>query len=195
MLFRQRFWAGLADGSVTVAYRRWLRPTVKAGGTLHAAGVLLAIDAVTPVDESDITEEDARLAGFATLAELRDALRDEREDRDRRRLYRVDFHDAGPDPRHALREDAALDDAARAELDRRLARLDNASSRGPWTSTVLHVIAQSPGTRAPDLAASLGRDTLTFKTDVRKLKALGLTESLTIGYRLSPRGRAYLRLD
>ena len=46
--------------------------------------------------------------------------------------------------------------------------------------------------RAPDLAASLGRETLPFKRDVRKLKELGLTESLEVGYRLSPRGRAYL---
>ena len=28
---------------------------------------------------------------------------------------------------------------------------------------------------------------------MRKLKALGLTESLEVGYRLSPRGRAFLR--
>jgi hypothetical protein len=28
---------------------------------------------------------------------------------------------------------------------------------------------------------------------VRKLKELGLTESLPVGYRLSPRGEAYLR--
>ena len=27
---------------------------------------------------------------------------------------------------------------------------------------------------------------------MRKLKALGLTESLEVGYRLSPRGRAFL---
>jgi hypothetical protein len=31
-----------------------------------------------------------------------------------------------------------------------------------------------------------------FKADVRKLKELGLTESLEVGYRLSPRGRAVL---
>ena len=43
-----------------------------------------------------------------------------------------------------------------------------------------------------DLAASLGRERLSFKADVRKLKALGLTESLEVGYRLSPRGRAFL---
>ncbi|WP_218577411.1 hypothetical protein [Phytohabitans rumicis] len=54
------------------------------------------------------------------------------------------------------------------------------------------MIADHPGVRAADLAASLGRDTPTFKADVRKLKALGLTESLEVGYRLSPRGHTYL---
>jgi hypothetical protein len=46
--------------------------------------------------------------------------------------------------------------------------------------------------RAPDLAAVLGRETLPFKRDVRRLKELGLTISLPVGYELSPRGRAYL---
>ena len=53
----------------------------------------------------------------------------------------------------------------------------------------------SPGSRAAraaDLAAWFGRETQPFKTDVRKLKNLGLTESLEVGYRLSPRGEAYL---
>lgn len=54
------------------------------------------------------------------------------------------------------------------------------------------MIAEQPGVRAPDLAASVGRETKPFKIDVRKLKELGLTESLTVGYRLSPRGRAFL---
>ncbi|HEX5894931.1 MAG TPA: hypothetical protein VFY47_01300 [Thermoleophilaceae bacterium] len=73
----------------------------------------------------------------------------------------------------------------------RLARLDAASRHGPWTAAALDLIAERPGTRAPDLAASLGRETARFKADVRKLKELGLTESLEVGYRLSPRGRAY----
>jgi hypothetical protein len=33
---------------------------------------------------------------------------------------------------------------------------------------------------------------VSFKRDVRKLKELGLTESLEVGYRLSPRGAALL---
>ena len=54
-------------------------------------------------------------------------------------------------------------------------------------------IAAQPGRRAPDLAAAFGREVLPFKTDVRKLKNMGLTISLRIGYQLSPRGIAYLQ--
>lgn len=58
------------------------------------------------------------------------------------------------------------------------------------------LIAERPAVRAGDLAASLGRETQPFKIDVRKLKRLGLTESLAVGHRLSPRGRAVLeRID
>ena len=46
--------------------------------------------------------------------------------------------------------------------------------------------------RAAELAAGAGVETLKFKQDVRKLKELGLTESLDVGYRLSPRGEAVL---
>ena len=62
----------------------------------------------------------------------------------------------------------------------------------PGRGQVLRLIAERPGVRAPDLAASLGRETLPFKRDVRKLKELGLTVSLEVGYEISPRGRAYL---
>ena len=52
------------------------------------------------------------------------------------------------------------------------------------------LIDLNPTVRAPDLAARVGRETADFKKDVRKLKELGLTESLAIGYLLSPRGQA-----
>ena len=77
-------------------------------------------------------------------------------------------------------------------IDARLERLDRASSHGPWTMATLHLIRRRPHTRAPDLAAELGRERDPFKIDVRKLKNLGLTESLQVGYRISPRGRAVL---
>ena len=66
-----------------------------------------------------------------------------------------------------------------------------AAGRGP--PTTLDLIADRPGVRAADLAASVGRETQPFKLDVRKLKGLGLTLSLEVGYRLSPRGEAFRR--
>jgi hypothetical protein len=110
---------------------------------------------------------------------------DERPDGD---IYRVAVRYLGADPRIDLRE-SAIDDAALAALQKRLARLD---AKGPWTTDTLRLIAENPEVRASDLAASVGRDTASFKTDVRKLKNLGLTESLLIGYRISPRGQQYL---
>jgi hypothetical protein len=188
MLFPQRFWAGLADRSVDLAFRRWRRAGVKAGGTQLTPAGVLAIDAVDVVDIGDITEDEVRRAGYRDRGELLAELDRHREGA----LYRIAFHHAGADPRVALREDVDVPEDEMARIRARLARLDRASSHGPWTQTVLRMIAAQPAVRAGDLAASLGRETQPFKTDVRKLKRLGLTESLAIGYRLSPRGRAVL---
>jgi hypothetical protein len=43
-----------------------------------------------------------------------------------------------------------------------------------------------------ELAAEADQERAAYKIRVRRLKALGLTESLERGYRLSPRGSAYL---
>jgi hypothetical protein len=185
VLFRQETLRGIEAGEVTLAFRRWRRPTVTAGGTLRTRAGVLAIESVEPVEEDEITDADARRAGARDRAELIARLRPEGT------LYRIEFRRAGPDPRIALRERAELNEEERAAIDARLARLDAASRHGPWTAKVLELIARRPATRAPELAAELGRETAPFKADVRKLKELGLTESLERGYRLSPRGRAY----
>jgi len=186
MLFPLTTLRAIEAGEVTLAFRRWRRPTVRAGGTLRTRVGVLAIESVEPVSEQAITDADARRAGAAGRDELIAGLRPEGT------LYRIEFRLAGPDPRIALRERADMDAGERAVIDSRLARLDAASRHGPWTARVLELIARRPATRAPDLAAELGRETAPFKADVRKLKELGLTESLERGYRLSPRGRAYV---
>jgi hypothetical protein len=185
MLFPQKTLRGIEAGKVTLAFRRWRRPTVRPGGTLRTRVGVLAIESVEPVSEQAITDAEARRAGAAGRDELIASLRPEGT------LYRIEFRLAGPDPRIALRERADMDAEERAVIDARLARLDAASRHGPWTARVLDLIGRRPATRAPDLAAELGRETAPFKADVRKLKELGLTESLERGYRLSPRGRAY----
>ncbi len=147
---------------------------------------MIEVDAVDAVDLSSIGDADARRAGFTSAAALLDELGDAGP------VTRVRFHHVGGDPRHGLAADDHLDDAALRELDRRLARLDGARTERPWTQATLDAIAVGPGVRAADLATALGRSRDELKRDVRKLKALGLTESLEVGYRLSPRGRAYL---
>jgi hypothetical protein len=188
VLFKRHALDGLANSTITVAFRRWARPRVRAGGQLRTAVGVLAIDAVDEMDFADITEDDARRAGFASLPDLLDDLATQRDGR----VYRIALHVAGPDPRVELRDRHALTDDELAELKRRLARLDAASRHGAWTLAVLRLIRDRPGVRAGDLAPTRGQEKLTFKRDVRKLKELGLTESLEIGYRLSARGRTVL---
>ena len=184
MLFEQRFWPGIADGSITLAFRRWRRPTVRSGGRLRSPAGELAIETVEVIEEAAITESDAHRAGY----ESRDSLLRELNAREGA-LYRIAFHVAGPDSRIALRERADLSDEDVLAVRGRLERLDRG---GPWTLRTLRLIAERPATRAAALAATMGSETLPFKARVRKLKELGLTESLEVGYRLSPRGKALL---
>jgi hypothetical protein len=178
--------ARIAAGEITVAFRWWRRPTVKAGGTLITQAGQLAIDEVTVIEPAEVTDVDARAAGFESADEALDDL----GTRPDRRLHRVRFHLLGDDPRVALRAQASLTAAERATLDKRLDRWDDAGPSGPWTRAILDVIAEHPGVVSTDLAPPVGLDRPTFKRRVRQLKSLGLTESLEVGYRLSPRGRA-----
>jgi hypothetical protein len=191
VLFAKRHWPGLRDGSVTVGFRRWTRPTVKAGGTLQTPAGVLAIDSVRKVSERSITVADARAAGFESREALLRALNRRAEARGRQ-LYRVGFHYLEEDPRRALREAAELSDEELEAIRARLARMD-AGKDGLWTRAVLELIRDRPETLAADLAATRGAEKLPFKANVRRLKALGLTESLPVGYRLSPRGAAVLK--
>jgi len=185
MLFRKAALDGIAAGRINLAFRRWRRPTVRQGGTLRTRAGVLSIDAVSVVRMRDLSAADAKRAGFDTLS----ALRAELASRDEGQLYRIEFHLASEDPRIALRQQDALSAAEIDALIERLARFDASSTSGPWTRQVLQMIADEPGRRAPDFAERMGLDVPTFKRQVRKLKELGLTESLLVGYRLSPRGR------
>ena len=185
MLFPRQTLERIAAGEVTIAFRRWRRPTVKAGGRLRTAIGELAILSVEQISESAITPADAARAGYGSVDELRTELASRPEGE----LYRVTFTRAGDDPRIALRSAVP---ATQGELDaavRQLRRLD----RDGWYERALRAIDRQPGTVASVLAAQFGMETLQFKQRVRRLKELGFTESLPVGYRLSPRGAAVLR--
>ena len=170
-------WAGRVD----TLFRRWTRPTVKTGGTLITARGVLSIEVVEAVDMETVSDDDLRRGGLADRAALEAWL-------DRGKpgtLYRIRVKPGGADPRIALRD--AVDDLDAVE--HALAKLD---ARGKWTEQVLLLIEAHPGRLAQSLADEVGLDKLKFKARVRQLKALGLTQSLDIGYRLAPRGTALL---
>jgi hypothetical protein len=189
MIFRQRFLEGIRDGTVTLAFRRWRRPSVRAGGTLLTAVGQLEIVSVDEVATTRISDAEARHAGYAS----RDELLTELSGRTEGTVYRVALGALLPDPRVALRESATLAEAERREIARRLQRLDSSAPDGAWTRRTLDIIRDHPGRRAADLSQLVGMERLPFKMNVRKLKALGLTESLEIGYRLSPRGLVFMK--
>lgn len=180
MLLTMAVLEAIRRGEIDLVFRRWRRPTVKPGGTLNTAVGQLAIDAVAVVDPAGIPDGEAARAGYASAEALRADLRPGEG-----AVHRVAVRHLGADPRAALRLDTDL-----ADVLPRLARLD---AREAWTRDYLDLIARFPGRRAGDLAAMLGLETQPFKLNVRKLKALGLTESLEVGYRLSPRGEALRR--
>ena len=188
MLIKNKILDEIRAGNISLIFRRWKKPGVKAGGTQMTQLGVLGIDSVKVVTEKQITENDAKAAGFKSKEELLAHLYDRDED-----IYRIGVHWEGEDPRKALRADDKL---SRTELDEiigKLKKLDAGSQRGNWTQLYLQMIHDQPNTHAQILAESIGLSIPTFKPWVRKLKALGLTESLRPGYRLSPRGEKVLR--
>lgn len=185
LLFKKAFHAGLVDGSIRLTFRRWEKPHVRAGGRYrcHPIGVLV-VDAIQRVPVTGISVDDARLAGFATRDELIAFL-----ERDSGEVFRVALHHGGDGDRVEVALDDQLSRDDVRTIREKLARMDRDE---PWTRTTLKLIEKHPRVAASKLAAKLGRETLEFKADVRKLKKLGLTQSFEVGYEISPRGRAYL---
>jgi hypothetical protein len=187
MLIKDDIIEKIKSGEITILFRRWSRPGTKAGGTQMTQGGVIGIDSVEVVNNDEITELDAREAGYGTKENLLAKL-SYRDDP----IYRMRVYFHGDDPREALRENDALSDVELNEIIAKLAKLDKNSKRGPWTQSYLQVIHDMPQTYSGLLANYLGLDIPSFKAWVRKLKALGLTESLHPGYRLSPRGEKVL---
>lgn len=178
---------GIADGTISLVLRRWDRPRVKPGGTQRTQAGTIRIESVTerPGDYR-VTAAQGRAAGHPDAATAQAQL-------DRRpagHTYLIGVSHLGPDERPELAADDELTDADAAAISARLARWDSAGE--PWTRQYLEMIAANEAVRAPDLAARVGLEVPRFKRRVRQLKGLGLTISLDVGYRLSPRGRAYL---
>lgn len=187
MLFTAATLRGLAEGRVSTTYRRWEVVRPKVGARFTTSAGVVEITSITPADEEQLTELDAAAAGFDSVAALLRWCRG----KGRGDLYRIGIALAGPDPRVALRSVDSLDPAEVSALNTKLDRMDRAAENA-WTRSTLRQIQRLPGVVSTELAAEAGQERAAYKLRVRRLKALGLTESLERGYRLSPRGQAYL---
>ena len=187
MLIRNTVIDLIKAGKISLIFRRWKKPGVKIGGTQMTQLGVVGIDDVKIVTEDGITDRDAKKAGFKSRDELISDLYDRDED-----IYKIKVHWVGEDPRKALRTNDKLSKKELDEIVGKLRKLDENSQRGRWTQLYLQMIHDQPNTHAQILAEQIGLTIPTFKPWVRKLKALGLTESLRPGYRLSPRGEKVL---
>ena len=196
--------AGIKEGTITTAYRRWDVPRVRVGGTQMTSAGVVRFDSVEEVLDIDaLSDADAQAAGIKDGATLRARLaapvqgepapqRSPRGGNGGDRVFRVTLSYEGADPRLELR-DTLPRGKALTQLLADVAKLDAGKQSGPWTRQILEWIGANPGVISTELAELLGRELLPMKADIRRLKALGLTISLRVGYELSPRGKAYLR--
>ncbi len=190
MLLNRDTAEGIANGSITLVLRRWDAPRARRGGTQRTVAGTIRIDDVTEYPGSyRVTAAQARAAGYPDAASAQRDL----DRRQARRTYAIAVSYLGPDERPDLAADDRLTAADVDAISARLQRWDVATQ--PWTRQYLELIGANEAVRAPDLADRMGIDTPRFKRRVRQLKGLGLTISLDVGYRLSPRGRAYLRMS
>jgi hypothetical protein len=186
-LFNARDHERVVRGDLTVTWRLWKYAHVRPGRVYPTGfGGGHAIDDVRAVRVTDITDADAQEAGLADAAALVELARAHTgaQVSEDTILYRVRFHYV---PELPAKPALPLE-----EISRRLQRLDQNSRWGEWTEPALRLIEENPGVVSTVLAAEIGQPRPEFKTNVRKLKAQGLTNSLEVGYELSELGQTYL---
>ena len=71
MLLKLALLEEIKAGKVDVIFRRWNRPTVKPGGTLKTKLGLLSIKSITDMSADDVTDADAKRAGFKDVPDFR----------------------------------------------------------------------------------------------------------------------------
>ena len=187
MQFKSEFHQGIASGTITATVRRWKRRQAKVGGRYRIASIgCIEITSVDQVGSEDLSATDARRSGFSSLTEMNDYLDTVSADGD---LYRITFRFIGQIEDTTDR--SAISSAEeRGKVSKALDLRDRNSKIGAWTRATLKMVAENPAVGSSVLARKLGREQADLKQDMRKLKALGLTISLEVGYKLSAKGQS-----
>mgnify|MGYP000654591376 CR=1 FL=1 len=188
MLFKQIHLEGIKDGHISLAFRKWKKPSVKKGSLLKTSIGQVEIIEIQEINLNKINEVDAQKAGFDHLKDLLKTLNSSKEGN----IYKICVRYHSPDPRIELRQKSELSEKEFQELITRLKRLDQYSKSGQWTMKILKAIHENPKLKAADLAIKTGYEKEWLKLNVRKLKNLGLTVSHHPGYTISSLGSLFL---
>lgn len=189
MLFKEKFLSQIKQGEVTTAFRKWSRPSVKENGTLLTPVGQLRIKSISVVDYNQISDREIEQAGYKDRQELDKEL----AFRETGNIYKILFNLEGADPRIELRENTEISDEEMIQILEKLRKLDNNGKVKNWTLKVLELLDREPGKYAIEYSEQLGYEKAWFKLNIRKLKNLGLTISLSDGYEISPRGSVVLQ--
>lgn len=189
MQFKKAFKEQISRGELQRTYRLWKQPQVKVGGqyNIHPFGSI-EVTAISTLAAAKLTNAAAKKSGFTDRTELLQVLKVDLETGGGEVLTQIDFRFLGKEAVNQPDRSPQSKEEIEALLEK-LRATEQRSSRGPWAFAALQMIAKHPGRRAPELAAMIKWETAPFKANVRKLKALGLTISLDVGYKLSPRGQ------
>ena len=97
MIFSKELQDDVRSGAITVSFRLWKRPKVKAGGRYPVGsggvgGGQIEVDSIELVPFASITEADVRQAGEPDRGKLRRRAAHAGPIHDDTLLYRVEFH-------------------------------------------------------------------------------------------------------
>ncbi len=176
------------SGQISLAFRKWKKLAVKEGSLLKTSIGIVKITDITETDLSQISDDDAKKAGFKDLQSLVTEMTKFEDGT----VYKIGVIYQSADPRINLREQSQISDEELDLVKDKLQKLDKFSNQGNWTTKVLKAIQENPKLRAVELATKVGKEKEWLKLNVRKLKNLGLTISHEPGYTLSPLGEYVL---
>ena len=143
MDFTQRLRPGVQRGEITCSVRIWQRPRVKVGNRYESTGVgLIEIDAIQPIEWSDITPELARESGFSGVVDLLKIAKHGSG----RNVYLVRFHRVGASS--AKTQPAPVSKAVSADKQqRRIVKLVEALPEGEAKPVGRHLSLEVRGKR------------------------------------------------
>lgn len=96
MDFSRELREDVISGDITLSFRLWQRPRVKAGGRYPVGPAIIEVDSVDLVPFATVTPDEVRRCGEPDLESLRRRTAHAGPVADDTLVYRVEFHLTGP---------------------------------------------------------------------------------------------------